>query len=41
MNKLFLVCFALALASAALAGCRAEGELDPAGGVSYNGAGAR
>jgi hypothetical protein len=41
MRKLLLVCFTLALASAALAGCRAEGEIDPAGGVSYNGPAAR
>lgn len=34
--KLLLACFAVALASAALVGCRAEAEIDPDGKVSYH-----
>ena len=41
MQKLLLVCFTLALASAAPAGCRAGGEVDPAGSVSHDGPAAR
>lgn len=36
MRKLVLACLALALASAALSGCRASAEVDPDGEVSYN-----
>lgn len=39
MKKLLLVCFALVLGSAALAGCRAEGEIGDA--ASNVAAGAR
>ena len=34
MKKLLLACFALALSSSALVGCRAEAEVDPDGKVS-------
>ena len=34
MKKLLLACFALAIASSALVGCRAEAEVDPDGKVS-------
>ena len=36
MRKLLMTCFALALGSAALVGCRVEGEVDPDGDVSSN-----
>ena len=36
MKKLLLVCCAAMLSCAALAGCRAEAEVDPDGKVSYN-----
>ena len=34
MRKLILTCAMLAMASAALVGCRAEGEVDPDGRVA-------
>jgi hypothetical protein len=36
MRKLLMTCLALALGSAALVGCRVEGEIDPDGDVSSN-----
>jgi hypothetical protein len=37
MRKLIFACLAIMLASAALSGCKVEGEVDPDGNVSYNG----
>ena len=36
MRKVILACFALAFASSIINGCRAEGENDPDGHVTYN-----
>ena len=36
MRKLLMTCLAIAFASAALVGCKVEGEVDPDGDVSSN-----
>ena len=41
MKKMIFACLALVFAASVMAGCRAEGELDPDGDVSYTGAVAR